>query len=115
MFQQDLLQDIDVSNTVSNSLERAIIQYLADVPEVKEVYFSQKGDIVDIWTIVSEANRNVRKKVYLQELRIIKDVSDFIINFRVSGIEGASTPASAVYKKIDIEKVRRDAGSSSPS
>lgn len=103
------LQGFDVSDSVSNSLEGAIVRHFAEIPEVAEVYFAREGDTLDVWTILSVSNRETRWKVYAKEAQIIQEIPRYVINFRVSSPAGASTPASAWYRKVNINRVRLDA------
>lgn len=104
---ESFLRELDVSDSLSNSLERAIVFHLVDVPEVVEVYFAQQGDTIDVWTILSVNDKKTRHKVYEKEIQIIKGIPWYVINFRISGKEGAGAPASALYRKVDVEVVRR--------
>lgn len=104
---ESFLRELDVSDSLSNSMERAIVFHLVDVPEVVEVYFAQQGDTIDVWTILSVNDKETRHKIYAKEIRVIKGIPGYVINFRVSGKEGADAPASALYRKVDIEAIRR--------
>ncbi|MBI3317604.1 MAG: hypothetical protein HYZ90_00440 [Candidatus Omnitrophica bacterium] len=104
---ENFLRDLDISDSLSNSLEKAIVLYLIDVPEVVEVYFAQQGDTIDVWTILFVNSKEIRRKVYAKELEIVKNIPGYVINFRISGREGAGTPASALYRRIDIVGMRQ--------
>lgn len=105
-----LLQGLDVSDSVSNSIEETIIEHLIDVPEVVEVYFSRDRDVVDLWTIIDHSERRVRFAVYEKELEIRRRLPGLFINFRVSGREASSSPASMGYRRVDFNVRRTNAG-----
>jgi len=110
----DLLADIDTSDSVSNSIEEGIIEHLIRVPEVVEVYFSQDGDVVDVWTVIDQSERRVRFAVYEKELEIRRRLPGLFINFRISGREASSSPASMGYRRVDFNVRRTNAGHQRP-
>ncbi len=105
---KNFLRGLNANDTISDSLERTIVRYLADIPEVTDVYFAQQGDVIDIWTIISSNSKEIRHKVYAKELEIINEIPGFVLNFRVSGQMGSSTPISAGYRKVDMISIRSD-------
>ena len=110
----DLLSEIDTSDSVSNSIEEVIIEHLIDVPEVVEVYFNRDRDVVDVWTILDQSERKIRYAVYEKELKIRCQLPGLFINFRVSGRQSSSSPASMGYRRVDLSVRRMNAGHQRP-
>jgi hypothetical protein len=98
-----------LSDSISNSIEHSIVRHLIQISEVVEVYFTREDNVIDVWTIVSVRDRRVRHAVYEKELKIMQELPGLFLNFRISSLEGASVPASAGYRRVDVVRTRSNA------
>jgi len=97
------------TDNVSNSVEKVIARYLSNVSEAVSAYFAKEGEVINVWTILKLTNREIRRKVYEQEARIIRELPTYVLNFRTTDQAGESAPRSAEYFRIDFGEIRSNA------
>lgn len=66
-----------------NRLENFISERIFEIPKVEFVFFSIEKDSIEIWTVINELDRAVRKKIYNVEYSILELFREFAFDFHV--------------------------------
>lgn len=65
----------------SRAVEDLVVRYLSAVPEVAAVYMHRDEDFVHVWTLLTDAGRTARMRVYAQEAKILDELPGATFDF----------------------------------
>lgn len=74
---------IDKVDSSTNRLENFVAEKFLTIPEVEYVLFSLENDSMDIWTVINNLDREIRKKIYEVEYDILDIIKGFEFDFHV--------------------------------
>lgn len=61
---------------------------VARIPEVLGVSYSLNGRVHIVWTFIGQRNKDVRRRVYGEELRLMEDFPELTFDFNVVALAG---------------------------
>jgi|APFre7841882630_1041343.scaffolds.fasta_scaffold13533_3 hypothetical protein len=79
----DEILQIDSIDTLTNRLESFLAEKLIAIPGVEYVFLSLENDSIDIWTVISKLDREIRAKIYDVEYDILDIIKGFQFDFHV--------------------------------
>jgi hypothetical protein len=68
---------------LTNRLESFLAEKLIAIPGVEYVFLSLENDSIDIWTVISKLDREIRAKIYDVEYDILDIIKGFQFDFHV--------------------------------
>lgn len=69
-------------------LQHVVAALIGSIPEVEAVLTGREDSLMRVWTVVSDASREVRRKVYGKEREVIDSHEPFDFEFRVFSSRG---------------------------
>jgi len=84
----------------SNAIEQTIRRVLIDVKQVCAIYVSIDEDAIDVWVVLTDTSRSVRRQIYERELQIGDRLPGLFFNFTTSSADDHPPRSSSGYFQI---------------